>query len=171
MARHERVLLEDQITEIRSATTRTRCSVSGDGQHVLISKTSRIIARDGLHRHCELAKVGNEPEVGALRDKSRRGHRPTFVENLPRHQNVAFVEARSAVASGERRHRQSPGILLLGAVMSSPDPPALHNVVCDNTFLTSSYLLVWQHSYPHYNNRSSQIHHFSDLSFLIASKP
>ncbi len=59
-------LVENQLAEIAVSDHQNPSLCPGDGQDVRIGKTRRIVARDGLNVMAELAKVGNQPEVGAL---------------------------------------------------------------------------------------------------------
>jgi hypothetical protein len=59
-------LVEDQLAEIAVSHHQHPTLCPGDGQDILIGKTMRIVARDDLNVMAELAKVGNQPEVGAL---------------------------------------------------------------------------------------------------------
>jgi hypothetical protein len=60
------LLVEDQLAEIAVGNHQHPSLLPGDGQDIRIGKTGRIVVRDSLNVMSELAKVGNQPEVGAL---------------------------------------------------------------------------------------------------------
>ncbi len=59
-------LVKDQLAEIPVSDDQHAFLFPRDGQDILIGKTRRIIARDGLHVMAELEKVRNKSKVGAL---------------------------------------------------------------------------------------------------------
>ena len=59
-------LLEDQLAEIAVGDHQHPSLLPGNGQDILIGKTRRIAVRDGRNVMATLAKVGNQPEIGAL---------------------------------------------------------------------------------------------------------
>jgi hypothetical protein len=52
-------LVKDQFAEIPISNEENTFLVPGNGQHILIGKTWRVVARDDLHVMAESAKVGN----------------------------------------------------------------------------------------------------------------
>ena len=62
----DKSLVEDQLAEIAVGHNQNPSLSPGDGQYILIGKPRRVVARDGFNFMAELAKVGNQPEVGAL---------------------------------------------------------------------------------------------------------
>jgi hypothetical protein len=59
-------LVENQFAKIAVGDHQNPLLLPGDGQDILIGKSRWIVARDGLSVMAKLAKVGNQPEVGAL---------------------------------------------------------------------------------------------------------
>ncbi len=59
-------LVEDQRAEITVSHHQHPALLPGDRQDVRIGKTMGIVARDGNNIMPELAKVGHQPEAGAL---------------------------------------------------------------------------------------------------------
>ncbi len=60
------LLVEDQLTEIAVSDHQNPSLLLSNGQDILIDKTGRVVARDDHNVMATLAKVGNQPEVGAL---------------------------------------------------------------------------------------------------------
>lgn len=62
----DKFLVKDQLAEIPVSNDQNPRLLPGDGQHILIGKTRRILARDGRNVMAEMAKVGNKAKIGAL---------------------------------------------------------------------------------------------------------
>ena len=58
--------MKDQLAEIPVSNDQNPRLLPGNGQDILISKTRRILARDGHNIMAEVAKVRNKAKVGAL---------------------------------------------------------------------------------------------------------
>src|SRR5690349_14804027 len=59
-------LLKDQLAEIPVRNDQNPRLLPGDGQHILIGKTRRIIAGDSGNVMAKVVQVGNKAKVGAL---------------------------------------------------------------------------------------------------------
>jgi hypothetical protein len=59
-------LVEDQLAEIPIGNEQNPLLVSGDRKDILVSKTMRVVARDGRNVMAKPAKMGDQPEIGAL---------------------------------------------------------------------------------------------------------
>ena len=61
-----KALLKDELAEIAISNKQNPLLVPGNGKHILIGQTMRIIAGDGGNVMSKLSKVGNQSEVSAL---------------------------------------------------------------------------------------------------------
>ena len=65
-ARVSELMVEDQLAEVAASDYQHPSFWPGDRQDILIGKPGRIVARDGGNVMTEVAKMGNQPKVGAL---------------------------------------------------------------------------------------------------------